>query len=429
MRIVALFVFCLSAFAQPVRWGCDLSFLPKLEQNGATFQRAGVEQSGLEVFRAAGFEVLRVRLWHTPAEDWQGIDSVLAFARRADALGYKILLDIHYSDTWADPAHQTKPSAWQALSYAQLLDSMYHYTNNVLRRFRNVNVVPEIVQIGNEIGGGMLWDTGRVGGTWDTPAQWNQLASLIDTAVEGVRDSLPQAMWPKIMLHHQEGGNYGACNWFFQNLVSRNVSFDLIGLSYYPWWHGSLDDLNVTLVSLYADFGKEVHVVETAYPWMTGWCDNTNNVVGDQTAILPEYPATQAGQAGYFAAIEQLLIDAQLDYAPLICPWEPAWIPTTTFGSSWENLAFFECNGIALSVFDIFPGLAPVKLTIVRIGDDLQLRWFDDASPYYKVYVSEESGGPFTQLLGSTSSRTWLLVNEVHLHSSRFFVVKGSPTP
>ncbi|MCB1060470.1 MAG: glycosyl hydrolase 53 family protein [Calditrichaeota bacterium] len=427
--MAALLLFCVTSLAQPLRWACDLSFVPKLEYNGAIYSRDGIQRTGLEVFRAAGFDVLRVRLWHTPTESWQGIDSVLAFAQRADILGYKILLDIHYSDTWADPAHQTKPLAWQSLSYVQLLDSMYFYTNNVVRRFRDADVVPEFVQIGNEIGAGFLWDTGRVGGAWDTPQQWTQLASLLDTAAAGVRDSLPEAAWPKIILHHQEGGNFGACQWFFEHLDAEQVDYDIIGLSYYPWWHGSLDDLSNNLENLYTEFGKEVYIVETAYPWMTGWCDDTGNIVGDQTSLLPAYPATEAGQASYFSELAQRLLAAPHDGGPLLCPWEPAWIPTNDFGSAWENLAFFDCDGNALTVFSIFPGLAPAKLTVAVIGSDVELRWPDDANPFYKLYASNQSGGPYGEFLGSTSNRTWLLTGEVEQHSTRYFVVTGSPTP
>ncbi|MBL0062152.1 MAG: glycosyl hydrolase 53 family protein [bacterium] len=149
-----IFILSTTALAQQFRWGADLSFVPKLERNGVVYRTGGEEHSALEIFRCAGFETVRLRLWHTPEEPWHGIDSVLAFAERADALGFKILLDIHYSDTWADPEHQTKPAAWQSLTYPQLLDSMYRYTNNVMRRFRDAGVIPEAVQIGNEIGGG-----------------------------------------------------------------------------------------------------------------------------------------------------------------------------------------------------------------------------------------------------------------------------------
>jgi len=427
-RFWVLIIFT-STFAQEVRWACDLSFVPKLEHNGAVFRQAGVERSALQIFRSAGFELVRLRLWHTPTEPWHGIDSVLAFAERAHDLGFKILLDIHYSDTWADPAHQTKPEAWQSLSYAQLLDSVYSHTNNVIRRFRDVNVIPEAVQIGNEIGGGMLWNTGRITGQWNTDEQWNQLAALMDTAVAGVRDSLTPSQWPKIVLHHQEGGNAGACQWFFSQLESRDVDFDIIGLSYYPWWHGTLDNLSNTLTTLYSAFDKDVHIVETAYPWMTGWCDNTGNIVGDQTPILPGYPATESGQAQFLEAVEARLLDAPNRGTRLLCPWEPAWIPTEVFGSPWENLAFFDCDGDALQIMNIFPGLTPTNLTITRIGSDITLRWRNDASPYYRVYASDSSDGPFTELLGSTSANTWLLENEVEISNAKYFVVEGSMTP
>lgn len=417
------------AFAQPVRWGADLSFVPKLEHNGAVFRRAGYERDVLEIFRSAGVEVIRMRLWHTPSEPWSGIDSVIAFAERADALGFKLLLDLHYSDSWADPTQQTKPVAWQSLTYAQLEDSVYRYTNEVVLRFRDADILPNAIQIGNEIGGGFLWTTGRVGGAYDTPQQWTQFTNLLKAGINGVRDSLSEPEWPEIVIHHQEGGDAAACNWFYSHLEDYNVPFDIIGLSYYPWWHGSLDDLSANVAQLVNDFGKSVQIVETAYPWMTGWCDNENNIVWEDTPLLPAYPATELGQAFYLGGLRDRLEAVPNLSNKLICYWEPAWIPTTTFGSPWENLALFDCDGDALQVFNVFPGLAPQKLTITRIGNDLRLRWPDDANLYYRLYADESSDGAFTTLIGSTTAHEYLLPNEFNEHNYRFFVVRGSATP
>lgn len=414
-----------TSFSQQFRWGADLSFVPRLEHNGVAYRTGGEEHRALEIFRCAGAEVVRVRLWHTPDEPWHGIDSVLAFAERADAAGFQILLDIHYSDTWADPAHQTKPAAWQSLTYMQLLDSVYRYTNNVILRFRNAGVIPEAVQIGNEIGGGFLWETGRITGS---PQQWEQFTALLDTAVSATRDSLPQAMWPKIVIHHQEGGNESVCVWFFGELIESQVDFDIIGLSYYPWWHGELWELsgNVEQLSLY---GKEIQVVETAYPYTLGWCDNSHNIVGETWQLHSGFEATEEGQAAFLDSVANIVRAIPNQLGTMVCLWEPAWIPTDSFGSPWENLALFDCNGNLLRAFDIMPIMTPQRVTLARIENDLRLRWQDDGGLYYHVYGVTPGNPDDTTRLGVTLENQWLLPNEfISFHQRSYFVI-GSCEP
>ncbi|MBK6911951.1 MAG: glycosyl hydrolase 53 family protein [bacterium] len=418
-----------TGLAAAPRWGCDLSIVPRLEAHGATFARADCTRSAPEILRAAGVDVLRLRLWHSPSEPWHGIDSVLAFAARAQDLGYELLLDLHYSDTWADPAHQALPAAWESLNFAQLEDSVYRYTNNVMRRFRDAGVLPEAVQIGNEIGGGMLWNWGRIGGAFDTPTQWNQLTSLLDQGVRGVRDSLPPVSWPRIVMHHQEGGDADACIWFFDHLVGAGVVFDVIGLSYYPWWHGTINDLVNNVTALNARYGCSVQIVETAYPYTTGWCDSEPNIVGEDTPLLPAFPATPLGQAFYLGNLRDRLAAIPGLDDPLICLWEPAWIPTATFMSPWENLALFDCAGDAQPALDVFPGLTPRGLTIALAGNDLRLRWNDDANLYYQVFAYDAQSDAAPVLLGTTGEHEWILENEILTYDRRCYFLRGSVTP
>jgi arabinogalactan endo-1,4-beta-galactosidase len=430
IRTVAILIaLCPSVAAQAIEWGADLSTLPALEYYGASYSRGGFERSALAILRSAGIDVVRMRLWHTPADPWQGVDSVVAFAERAHDLGFKLLLDIHYSDTWADPEHQELPAVWQSLDFPQLRDSVYHYTNHVILRCRDAGALPAAVQIGNEIGGGMLWDWGRVGGAFDTPQQWLQLTNLLNAGIAGVRDSLPQSDWPAIIIHHQSGGDTGACQWFFDHLIAHEVPFDVIGISYYPWWHGGLDALSANLTALGSRYGRSVQIVETAYPWTTGWCDNQQNVVGAGTPLLPGFPATVSGQARFLDSLRQRVVAVPNLMNPLICLWEPAWIPTPAYGSPWENLALFDCNGNALEALDVFPGLAPQAVTLIREGASLRLRWHADANRFYRVYASESCGGPFNILAGATTDSSFVLTEELLQHDYRYYVVVGSPTP
>jgi arabinogalactan endo-1,4-beta-galactosidase len=136
--------------------GADLSIVPRLEQARVVYFDNGQPREALSIFHDHNYRIVRLRLWHTPAEPWHGLDSVLAFAQRVKNAGFEFLLDLHYSDTWADPAQQTKPAAWQGLTFPVLVDSVYAYTNSVIRRFRDGDALPEYVQIGNEISAGML---------------------------------------------------------------------------------------------------------------------------------------------------------------------------------------------------------------------------------------------------------------------------------
>ncbi|MEM0963249.1 MAG: glycosyl hydrolase 53 family protein, partial [Bacteroidota bacterium] len=175
----------MTAGAQPMRCA-DVSALDDVEAAGAVF----VDGDPLLALRDRGLDTVRLRLWHTPEGGRDGLDAMLALAARADALGLDLLLDLHYSDTWADPGHQEPPLAWTGLDAATLADSVRQYTRRVVEAFDRQGTPPAVVQIGNEITGGMLWPTGRVGGAFDTPGQWRQLASLVRAGAEAVREVL-----------------------------------------------------------------------------------------------------------------------------------------------------------------------------------------------------------------------------------------------
>ncbi|RPH95664.1 T9SS C-terminal target domain-containing protein [candidate division KSB1 bacterium] len=354
-----IFVFVIERVCAEVIVGADLSFVPRLEHAGAVYRDNGQVQDALTIFHNHDFSSVRLRLWHTPAEPWHGLDSTIAYAQRAVNAGFDFLLDIHYSDSWADPAHQTKPTAWQGLSFAVLTDSVYHYTNAVIRRFREAGALPQFVQVGNEISGGMLWNDGRVGGAWETPQQWSQFMALLNAAISGVRDSLPAEQQPKIIIHFADGGDNGACRWFFDHLQNAGLNFDVIGLSFYPWWHGSLNDLSENVNDLATRYGKEIQVVETAYPWTLDWYDDTFNLVGTSEQLLPGYPATPEGQLNFLRDELAIIRSVPNGLGTGLYYWEPAWVSTPAFGSAWENIALFGFTGMSLPALD-FPRLSNV---------------------------------------------------------------------
>ncbi len=338
--------------------GVDLSALLEIEEHGGFFKENGIPKGALQIFKDHGIIFIRLRLWHTPANGYNNLDRTLLMASRIKSLGLKFLLDLHYSDTWADPGRQTKPAAWENLSFQALKDSVYQYTHNVITALKNQNTLPDMVQIGNEITCGMLWNDGRVCDQFNTPQQWVQLAELINEGISGVNESLDPGDTVKIMIHIDRGGDNAGSQWFFNHLLAQNVDFDIIGLSYYPWWQGTLSDLEFNTHDLAQRYGKEIILVETAYPWTLDWYDNTHNIIGDSSQLHPGYPATVEGQTGFLSDLIDLVRNIPDNKGSGLFYWSPEWISVPTLGSPWENVTLFDFTGELLnsiSVFDSIP--------------------------------------------------------------------------
>ncbi|HLG33165.1 MAG TPA: glycosyl hydrolase 53 family protein [Ignavibacteriaceae bacterium] len=346
--------------------GVDLSVLLEIEEHGGIFKENSIPKDALQIFKDHGINFIRLRLWHTPANGYDNLNRTLLMASRIKTLGLKFLLDLHYSDTWADPGQQTKPTAWQNLSFQSLKDSIYQYTHSVITALKNQNTLPDIVQIGNEITCGMLWNDGRVCDQFNTPQQWVQLAELINEGISGVSESLDPGDSIKIMIHIDRGGDNSGSQWFFDHLITLNVDFDIIGLSYYPWWQGTLSELEFNTDDLAQRYDKEIILVETAYPWTLDWYDNTHNIVGDPSQLLPGYPATVEGQTGFLSDLIELVRNIPDDKGSGLFYWAPEWISVPTLGSPWENVTLFDFTGELLnsiSVFDSIPsGIQPPEL-------------------------------------------------------------------
>ncbi len=240
--------------------GADISFLPELEARGMKFSDNGKEGDAIEILKDHGINYIRLRIFNNPAADsgyspkkgFCDLAHTLAMAKRVKAAGMKFLLDFHYSDYWADPGKQFKPSAWKGADFAQLKDSVFSFTQTVMTALKAQNTPPDIVQVGNEINHGMIWPEGNI-------AHPDSLAALIYAGIKAVKTIAPQTT---IMLHVALGGQYDEADAFFTKMAARNVPFDVIGLSYYPKWHGTLADLDFTTNYLAKKFNKDVVVVE-----------------------------------------------------------------------------------------------------------------------------------------------------------------------
>ena len=325
--------------------GVDLSFTPEILLAGTQFKDNNQTKDLIQIFKDRGINTVRLRLWHTPVDAHSSLQEVIDFAKILNATGLNIWLDIHYSDTWADPGNQSLPAAWKNASLTDLKDSVYQYTSSTIQTFNKAGITLKIVQIGNESNSGFLWDLGKVGGIFDS--NWSNYALLVQQGIQAVKDN---SSTTKTMIHF---AGYNGADWFFSNLAAQNVSYDYIGLSYYPVWHGkSFDSLYTSLTSLITKYHKPVIIAETSYPFTLLWNDNTKNLVGSASQLIPAYDATPDGQNAYTKAMIDLMASLPNQQGLGICWWAPEWVsfkgPNATNGSTSENLTLFDFNNNSL---------------------------------------------------------------------------------
>lgn len=299
--------------------GADVSFLGEAEGRGVVFRDAGAAKPGLQILRDHGHGWVRLRLFHDPSRTPRPLPNDLAYtlaqARAAKALGFKLLLDLHYSDTWADPAHQTTPAAWRDLAPDALAEAVRAYSRDTLAAFREAGALPDIVQPGNEVTAGMLWPVGRL------PENPDNFFALLRAAIAGLREGAGDAPPPRILVQIERSGDVAATRWFFDRLFATGIEPDVLGQSYYPWWHGSPDDLRATLRDMAARYRKPIMVVETAYCWRP-----TEYVAGKTPAPAgpAPFPETPEGQRNFFRAVIGIVRDLPDGLGAGVFWWEPA---------------------------------------------------------------------------------------------------------
>lgn len=243
--------------------GADISFLPQIEARGTHFtDSAGNPVDVFQELKKHGFNYIRLRVFdhpdlpkgYAPGKGYCDLEHTKAMALRIKQAGMKFLLDIHYSDYWADPQQQNKPAAWAALDFPTLKDSVYAYTKLVMQALKDQGTTPDMVQVGNEINHGILWPDGAVNNL-------DSLAQLLFEGIKGVKSVSPHT---PIMLHLALGGQNAEARWFLDNMNVRKLPYDVIGLSYYPTWHGTIEDLNANMKDLADRYHKYVMVAEYA---------------------------------------------------------------------------------------------------------------------------------------------------------------------
>ena len=324
--------------------GADLSYVNEMEDCGATYTNANnIEKDPFLIFKEAGANLVRVRLWHNPTwTNYSNLADVKTTIQRAKSQGMKILLDFHYSDTWTDPTQQEIPAAWLAEigNTVALGNLLYNYTYNTLNELSNSNLLPDIVQVGNEINPMILQQGDLV---W--PIDWTRNAALLNKGIKAVRDiSIAKNKDIEVMLHIAQPEN-GL--WWFEQATQNGVTdFDWIGLSYYPIWSTyTLEDVGTPISTLINTYNKRLMIVETAYPFTLTDADSANNVLGSD-AVISGYPATQQGQLDYLNQLKTVVKNAGGEG---IVYWEPAWVSTGcntqwAQGSHWDNATLFDNN-------------------------------------------------------------------------------------
>ena len=288
--------------------GADVSFLGAAEKHGIVFRDNGVPRPGLEILNDHGYNWIRLRLFHAPTDLPNNLDYTIALAKDAKKLGFKFLLDYHYADGWADPGKQPIPAAWQGMTHLQLVDAVFSYTRDTIAAFRDAGVLPDMVQIGNEIIHGMLWPDGKL------PENWDNFAQLIYAGINGVDAGRGNGLRPKIMIHIDRGGDWKSTKEFFDRLNSYGIPYDVIGQSYYPWWHGSLNDLRTNLGLMAREYHKPIIVVETAYNWKPG------NYLGRRAP----FPESAEGQRQFLDELNRVVMGTPDGLGAGVFWWEPA---------------------------------------------------------------------------------------------------------
>lgn len=337
----------------PVR-GADISFTLQEETAGARYSVDGTVRPIERILADAGATHVRLRIWVNPPTGYSDLASALILARRARRAHLKVLIDLHYSDFWADPGKQPTPAAWQQLDLAGLAEKVRHYTRGIVESLARQGTPADMVQTGNEITSGMLWPLGQI--YQSDGEHWTEFGTLLRAAVDGVRTAA--GPMPRTMIHIDRGGDNAGSRYFFDHVLAQGIEFDVIGESYYPFWHGPISALQANLSDLAGRYGKDLVVAETAYPWTLTDGDSTANSVNSADQLPDDFPPTPAGQLAYFAALRRVLSQVPGGRGTGFFDWEPEWIP----GVGWEpgagnpndNLTMFDQTGRALPALRAF---------------------------------------------------------------------------
>lgn len=327
--------------------GVDWSSVTVEEKAGRSWKTAsGTSQSLESILVSNGVNTVRQRVWVNPSDGNYNLNYNIALAKRAKAAGLGVYLDLHFSDTWADPAHQAIPSGWPT-DIENLSWRLYNYTLAVSNAFQAAGIQPKIISIGNEIRGGMLFPTGK----YD---QMYNLARLLNSAAWGIKDSTLSTK-PKIMIHLDNGWDWATQKWFYDSVLSQGPlslsTFDMMGVSYYPFYGSgaTLSALKTTLTNMASTWGKEIVVAEI--DWPTSCPSPAHTFPSDLRSI----PFSADGQKQFVQKVAAVV--AGVSNGKGLFYWEPAWVDNQALGSSCSSNTMFAWPGTALSSLSVFSSI------------------------------------------------------------------------
>ncbi len=359
--------------------GMDLSTLLELERCGAKYYDNGEERDLLAIMKSYDVDTIRIRLWNDPWSETgesygageNDLKTSLEIAKRVTAAGFGVLLNFHYSDFWADPGKQIKPKAWADYGVKELEQAVYDYTLESMQTFLDAGVNITMVQVGNELSNGLLWPEGKV-------PNYDNIATFVNAGIRAVRKA--DAAIP-VMIHLDNGGNNALYREWFDNFTKRGEDFEIIGLSYYPFWHGSLQMLNDNMNDIAERYGKDLVIAEVSmgytmedYKNYEKLSDEERKGYATRPALVEkiEYPMTKQGQYDFMDRISHIKGGKGKGFFY----WEPAWIPVPgsgwatpaslkymndpgPCGNEWANQALFDYDGNALPTLSLIRDFKP----------------------------------------------------------------------
>lgn len=363
--------------------GMDLSTLLELERCGAKYYDNGEERDLLAIMKSYDVDTIRIRLWNDPWSETgesygageNDLKTSLEIAKRVTAAGFGVLLNFHYSDFWADPGKQIKPKAWADYGVKELEQAVYDYTLESMQTFLDAGVNIIMVQVGNELSNGLLWPEGKV-------PNYDNIATFVNAGIRAVRKA--DAAIP-VMIHLDNGGNNALYREWFDNFTKRGEDFEIIGLSYYPFWHGSLQMLNDNMNDIAERYGKDLVIAEVSmgytmedYKNYEKLSDEERKGYATRPALVEkiEYPMTKQGQYDFMEDFLNRISHIKGGKGKGFFYWEPAWIPVPgsgwatpaslkymndpgPCGNEWANQALFDYDGNALPTLSLIRDFKP----------------------------------------------------------------------
>jgi arabinogalactan endo-1,4-beta-galactosidase len=357
--------------------GMDLSTLREVERCGGRFYDHGEERDLLDILKDYDVDTIRLRLWNDPKSETgepygagnNDLAETIALGTRVSEAGFGVLLNFHYSDFWADPGKQIKPKAWASYGVEELERAVYEFTSDSLTKILNAGVNVTMIQVGNELSNGLLWPEGQV-------PEYDNIARFVSAGIRACR--AVKADIP-LMIHLDNGGNNELYRRWFDHYTERGEDFDYIGMSYYPFWHGTLDQLEYNMNDIAARYGKDVIIAEVSmgftmddYKEYEKMSDSGRKGYATRPALVEkiEYPMTVQGQVDFVKDFLGRVAKVADGRGAGFFWWEPAWIPVPgsgwatpaslvymndpgPCGNEWANQALFDYDGNILPAFEV----------------------------------------------------------------------------